>query len=460
MAEVPKIVGKRLRAARPVTGHPDADVLTAFAERTLRASERDFVLEHLARCDDCREVVALALPAVEDVQTVVSPVRSGWFTAPMLRWGAIAAAVLVVATVAIRRNQTQQRATDMPTILLRQYSTPQKELAQSRDQDARLRADESRLAPPAAQAESADRATDLKDAPKAGDKGAFMTYKSQSPAAGVVGGAIGSINAPAKKDSSPVNSYSRANASPGPVLDVDKVAAAPAPAAPAAAARIPAEKQAALAGARADAAANAGELQANLETKTQSLPMARRNEQPQPSQGDGRLTEKEEDRLADEQAKPEAAEGFTAAKVPMLPTPAPRWMVKGGAVQRSLDAGRTWQEINVAAMTVADVQSAYALSKTSEVAITTKAAKKKANAAPVFSAVAALMLEVWAGGTAGSLYHSTDGGSSWTRVVASDSGETLTSDISGIEVADAQHVKIVSSNVWTTADGGKTWHKQ
>jgi hypothetical protein len=70
MTEVPKIVYDRLRAAQknrvvpdgalldnehPDSGHPDADLLTAFAERTLSAAERDATLEHLALCNDCRD---------------------------------------------------------------------------------------------------------------------------------------------------------------------------------------------------------------------------------------------------------------------------------------------------------------------------------------------------------------------------------------------------------------------
>src|SRR6266436_9420550 len=65
MTEVPKIVYDRLRAALPEQAHPDADLLTAFAEQALSATERDGVLQHLALCGDCREVVALALPAAD-----------------------------------------------------------------------------------------------------------------------------------------------------------------------------------------------------------------------------------------------------------------------------------------------------------------------------------------------------------------------------------------------------------
>ena len=70
MQNVPKIVRERLKAATPAVDHPDADVLTAFAERSLPKREQGVVLEHLARCGDCRDIVALALPATEPVEAV------------------------------------------------------------------------------------------------------------------------------------------------------------------------------------------------------------------------------------------------------------------------------------------------------------------------------------------------------------------------------------------------------
>ena len=65
MQNVPKIVRERLKAAAPAVNHPDADLLTAFAEDSLPGVERDGVLEHLARCGACRDIVALALPEAE-----------------------------------------------------------------------------------------------------------------------------------------------------------------------------------------------------------------------------------------------------------------------------------------------------------------------------------------------------------------------------------------------------------
>ena len=76
MLGIPKIVLERLKGRtvgsqdnrqsaienRPFE-HPDANLLTAFLERTLTERERTQVLNHLAECAECREIVALSLPA-------------------------------------------------------------------------------------------------------------------------------------------------------------------------------------------------------------------------------------------------------------------------------------------------------------------------------------------------------------------------------------------------------------
>ena len=114
MQNVPNIVRDRLQAAAPAVNHPDADLLTAFAERSLPDHERTVVLEHLARCGDCREIVALALPESESVQTPVRPSPAGWLTWPALRWGIVAAGVVAIASVGVlqfqRRIQPQATA--------------------------------------------------------------------------------------------------------------------------------------------------------------------------------------------------------------------------------------------------------------------------------------------------------------------------------------------------------------
>src|SRR5579863_3772617 len=105
MQDVPKIVQARLQRPSPATvaSHPDADLLTAFAERSLTARERGHVLEHLTRCSDCREVVVLALPTAEAaaLASSVTPARIGWLSWPTLRWGVVAAGILAVSSIGV-----------------------------------------------------------------------------------------------------------------------------------------------------------------------------------------------------------------------------------------------------------------------------------------------------------------------------------------------------------------------
>src|SRR5215469_15540872 len=108
MENAAKIVKERLKSAARAVDHPDADVLTAFTERTLGARERSHVLEHLAHCAECREVVVLAMPAEEPDLAVILPVRGGWLTWPRLRWGLVAAGVIVVGWFGVLRYERAQ----------------------------------------------------------------------------------------------------------------------------------------------------------------------------------------------------------------------------------------------------------------------------------------------------------------------------------------------------------------
>src|SRR5262252_1604065 len=113
MENIPKIVRERLRAATPTVHHPDADVLTAFNERSLPEVERAIVVEHLARCIECRDIIAIAFPPTEAADTVTVPAPTRWLTWPALRWGLAAAGLVVVASVGIvhiQRSSRQQTA--------------------------------------------------------------------------------------------------------------------------------------------------------------------------------------------------------------------------------------------------------------------------------------------------------------------------------------------------------------
>jgi hypothetical protein len=84
--------------------HPDADQIGAFLEQALPEHERAQVLDHLAVCPECREIVALSLPETEIApQTVVArPAR--WWKSWTLAWPAagLAAAAALVLLIAHR----------------------------------------------------------------------------------------------------------------------------------------------------------------------------------------------------------------------------------------------------------------------------------------------------------------------------------------------------------------------
>jgi len=102
MAEVPRIVRERL-SGQAEGEHPDANLLSAFAEYGLTEQERRSVLDHLSRCADCRQIVALTAPEVSDERLAAaaaarSPAgaKPSWWRSPVVHWGALTAAGLVV----------------------------------------------------------------------------------------------------------------------------------------------------------------------------------------------------------------------------------------------------------------------------------------------------------------------------------------------------------------------------
>lgn len=134
MQNVPKIVQQRLRAMTPAVNHPDADVLTAFAERSLPEVERTAVLEHMAQCGDCRDVVALALPEIGPVETAVRPFPSIW-TWPALRWGFVAAGLVAMAAFSVVQYQRHSQPSSVagkqsPSLEVAANEPKKQELAQ------------------------------------------------------------------------------------------------------------------------------------------------------------------------------------------------------------------------------------------------------------------------------------------------------------------------------------------
>jgi Carboxypeptidase regulatory-like domain/Putative zinc-finger len=90
--------------------HPDNDQLNAFVEHSLPAHEQEQMLAHLATCPACRQIVALAMPPLEEVPVVApaqvrrSALRLVWVAVPAL-------AALIVLAVFLRRPDTPAHTT-------------------------------------------------------------------------------------------------------------------------------------------------------------------------------------------------------------------------------------------------------------------------------------------------------------------------------------------------------------
>jgi hypothetical protein len=109
----------------------------------------------------------------------------------------------------------------------------------------------------------------------------------------------------------------------------------------------------------------------------------------------------------------------------------PTWSLSAaGTLQRSFDAGKTWQTIAVAPKVI-------------------------------FRALAVNDSDIWVGGAAGALYHSSDAGQTWSQVTPADNGQRLTSDIIVIDFSNLQTGKLDTSahETWTTNDAGLTWQR-
>lgn len=112
MTGLPKFVRDQMGRTPAPSSHPDANLLTAFAENTLTAKEHRQVTEHLSVCADCREIVFLAQPEAVQTQAVLNP-KPRRFT--WMAWASVAAVVVVVASAVIMQHEqvtkTQQRVT-------------------------------------------------------------------------------------------------------------------------------------------------------------------------------------------------------------------------------------------------------------------------------------------------------------------------------------------------------------
>ncbi len=486
MQSAPNIVRERLKARPPDGNHPDADVLTAFAERSLPELERAVVLEHVARCGDCRDVIALALPETEAALPVPTPVRTPWLTWPALRWGLVAAGIVLVAAFGLFQFQRRSE----PSSFVAKQSLPEAvaptsrtEAAASTNQTVREQIERGKDSPGELSDDSLStgRAKAMLVAPKA-------ALNSQPPppslatgaaAHGAVGGTAGSA----------LGRYVQG----GPRLPAQWQQAGPArvqvsvPAAPSAVAQQQSQNPVAN---NLPAVSETVEVQASApQMETEEASTSTRQAQSSGQQSTAGQTSDESAFKVDKAKAATASSAETvqitssAPRVSMAAPAArmetvipdaravpPRWTITAaGGLQRSFDQGNSWQtvDVNAAPLLSANAASLESVENSRALKRAQKQEKKRskvaaATPAPVFRAVAATGMQVWAGGLSGMLYHSVDAGTQWIRVVPVSGETALTGDIVALDFSDAQHGKITTSSaeVWSTADAGQTWQKQ
>ena len=399
MAEIPKVVFERLRRAEG-GAHLDADLLTAFAENALPATERQRVLGHLSACAECREI--LALSAVGSPVTALSPERPRRFFGLVPRHAfmlasALVACVVVVAVVSVP-NLMRQRQPAFGTM------------------------DESRPLPPAPPAASAE-------------------LKQQAPAEAQT--ASGDEDKLAGKKEA--GRFDRRAEAKGQSLEsksklADMVArkAPTTPAAVLAKRDVPTSEARGLAGGTLAAAApRANEAVAVSDTAAPTDQSARA-QQTTKAEKDSLLLEAER-AAAPAKAREQSAEAHAETRMVYSQAPpagrgtaglyaAPaKWRISAaGQLERSSDGGRNW--------TVTHLPGDPKL-------------RALATAGPL----------VWAGGGGGAIFHSSDGREFTRQALPTE--PVAPGEIVRIEFEDAQRGRVTDSagHVWATEDGGRTW---
>ena len=485
MRNVPKIVTERLKAAAVAAHHPEAEVLTAFAERSLPEREREIVLEHVARCGECREVLALALPETEAAASAPSPVRTPWLAWPALRWGLVTAGGLAIAAFGV--VQYQRRADVVNTVARQSQNEPA--MAPNGAESV------ARTEPPKSAARSSDAVgARLAEATPRTNLATRAEPEPVPPTSRTDAGNYGGGQTPAViarslphgprmlQQQSQQQSQLQASASGLAVASAkqqsDELAANRIPASAEAvevqgkSAQLDNQPENKDGLAEAQAPADKKSLDAieslKVDKAKPAAPASAETAQVSASAAPAATATAGEPQQLPAQAGNSGVSGGSLTQFAVLSpgrTPSPSWIITAaGALERSFDHGATWQSVDVNAanpvaanLTDAEISLTRARKSRDE----KKVASAQA-ASPVFRTVAAAGTEVWAGGSNGALYHSLDAGTRWVRVVPLSGAAPLTGDIVSLEFSDSRHGRLTTSTaeVWTTADDGQTWQKQ
>jgi hypothetical protein len=453
MSDVPKIVQDRLQAAMARDAHPDADLLTAFAERALSGTEREDIVRHLARCGDCREAVALSIPPLETVSTQAEDAAGApahqptetsrsWFAWPTLRWAAMAAGVAVVASVVMLRpgRQPNSTATDESRMAENKVAAPPAGSKVDATFDAKRDAKANPVAPPVklpsslASGSPARPVRSAVDQSLRADRDEFGSEHEHTRAAR---GSVASL-ADQGTDSPGTKRffYQDKKLSPQPL------APTPFTANSGNAADSINGSRATVGGSRetVEVSAEAAQIQsvpAEEKLMARAEPQAISIEKAKPAAKADAATQAQNNEAASAPAnfaighlQAESVTALQKSRASRSKDVPAQWSLASGKLQRSQDAGSTWQVA---------LQLQHAL-----------------------LAVGNRGSDVWVGGEAGTLFHSSDNGATWTMLQPSTKAAALTTDIVAIEIRGPAEIVLSTGNheSWVTVDNGKTWEKK
>jgi hypothetical protein len=434
MDQLPKIVRVRMNVP-PAGDHPDPDLLTAFAEQALAGQERSKVLSHLSHCADCRDVLALATPSLSTAALETASVsidtahQLPWFRWPVLRWGAVAACLVIVGSAVLMKRDLmmsrqvktaadqaesastyldQQRTSGPAALSVLPPARPQTSVGSEQSgvgaltASRRIQQDKKALQPQPPMAAPG---------PSGRMKAEFAYSDTRAgAAAGIKGGVTKASNGP---PASPPNKQIANLPSEGRnVTHLDVV---------------PKVSETV----EVTAAASAIETDTAGLREKQELPGKAK-----PSSGtalhDALVAAPAAESTAPPALAKEVARKAEMKRAESYRPPVSRWTISSdGQLQHSIDSGKSWQPVAVADN-------------------------------PTFRALSANGPDLWVGGASGLLYHSTDAGAHWAQVKPTTAGASLTADIAAIEFTDVRQGKVTTSTgeVWLTEDGGQAWHKQ
>jgi hypothetical protein len=401
---IPKLAAERLKAISvPPGDHPGPEMLAAFAEKALTERERSQVIQHLAVCTECRQVVVLAQPELLPA-TAPGWRKSVWLASAALRWGtAVAFVVIVGAVVMLREPRTAEFSTRSAVTEPRSVNEPAS-------------------APGTTTAPGSPEPSKPSSEDSSNGSVAKLIAPGQRPSSLKKDSSAGTIVL--RKDTLAAGSRSAAPALPSPVQEKsgepigtevsESVAVNGVPEPQPAQTKVDSFESRSAADGAVGAIAG-GRAKPPLAARS-SAQAASSSAGPQ-AMSNALVASKKADQSA----------LFNAAAFPL-----PRFTIASdGALVRSLDSGKTWQRLPVGGDNV-------------------------------FRAVSANSFDLWVGGAAGALYHSSDGGQTFSRVIPSFGGMKLTADIASVEFVDSHRGKVVTTagEVWSTSDAGQTWEKQ